>query len=105
MLCGNSEVKEIVYFGQLRSSDGALQHTGDNRTGLGEGDDESILVNLPGVSPTIDTIYFVVNSYSGETFTEIENATVRVVDSTNQDEELARYSLASTGPHTLRMIS
>lgn len=46
LLCAGSEVVETVYFGHLRSDDGSLQHTGDNLTGAGDGDDESIVVDL-----------------------------------------------------------
>jgi tellurium resistance protein TerZ len=105
LLCAGSEVVETVYFGHLRSDDGSLQHTGDNLTGAGDGDDESIVVDLPAVSARVDTIFFVVNSFSGESFAEIENAYVRVVDSTQRDNELARFSLTSTGPHTAMVMA
>ena len=75
LLCAGSEVVETVYFGHLRSDDGSLQHTGDNLTGAGDGDDESIVVDLPAV------------------------------DSTQRDNELARFSLTSTGPHTAMVMA
>ena len=42
---------DTVYFGSLRSQDGSVQHTGDNLTGAGDGDDESIIVDLPTIRP------------------------------------------------------
>lgn len=105
ILCAGKRIADVVYFGQLRSKDGSLTHTGDNRTGAGDGDDESILVDLAKVSPSVDAIYFVVNSYSGETFNQIENATVRVVDSDARDQELARYDLSGTGSHTAMIMA
>lgn len=105
ILCSGKRIVDVVYFGQLTSKDRSLQHTGDNRTGAGDGDDESILVNLTTVDRVVDAIYFVVNSYSGETFNQIDNATVRVVDSDNRDEELATYNLSGTGPHTAMIMA
>ena len=75
-------------------------HTGDNLTGKGDGDDESIMVDLPRVSPAVAHIVFVVNSFSGQNFTQIENATARVVDSADRDRELVRYQLSGSGSHT-----
>ncbi len=59
---------EIVYYGNLRSKDNSLMHTGDNLTGKGDGDDESIMVDLPSVPPAVAHIVFVVNSFSGQNF-------------------------------------
>ena len=69
-----------VWFRQLRSRDGSIIHTGDNRTGAGEGDDEQIIVDLSGVPSEVSTIVFVVNSFTGENFSQIENAFCRLVD-------------------------
>ena len=75
-------------------------HTGDNLTGKGDGDDESIMVDLPRVPPAVAHIVFVVNSFSGQNFSQIENATARVVDSADRDRELVRYELSGSGTHT-----
>lgn len=91
---GNNNRVDVVYFGQLKSKDGALRHTGDNRTGQGDGDDESILVALDQVSPSVQQIVFIVNSYGGHTFDMIENATCRAVDSDARDAELCRFELS-----------
>src|SRR3954467_10041389 len=69
-----------VWFQQLRSKDGAVQHTGDNLTGAGEGDDESIRVDLTSVPSAVKTLVFVVNSFTGQNFSQIENAYCRLVD-------------------------
>ena len=53
LLTGDNQVQEIVYYGNLRSKDGSLMHTGDNLTGKGDGDDESIMVDLPRVPPAV----------------------------------------------------
>jgi tellurium resistance protein TerZ len=100
LLSAERQVLEIVYYGNLRSKDGSLMHTGDNLTGKGDGDDESIMVDLPKVPPAVAHIIFVVNSFSGQNFSQIENATARVVDSADRDRELVRYQLSGSGTHT-----
>ena len=96
LLIGGGRVLDTVYFGNLRSQDGSIQHTGDNLTGAGDGDDESIVVDLTAVSGSVEHIVFVVNSFSGENFSEVDNAFVRVVDSNANDTELARFQLSGS---------
>ncbi|NNG38337.1 TerD family protein [Flexivirga sp. ID2601S] len=105
IVIGGGRVLDTVYFGKLRSGDGAIQHTGDNLTGEGDGDDESIVVDLSQVHGSVEHIVFVVNSYSGENFTEVDNAFVRVVDSMSGDTELARFQLTGSGPHTALVMA
>jgi tellurium resistance protein TerZ len=93
-----------VWFQQLRSKDGSVQHTGDNRTGAGEGDDESIRVDLSKVPPAVASLVFTVNSFTGQDFSQIENAFCRLVDETS-DTEIARYDLTGTGPHTTQIMA
>jgi tellurium resistance protein TerZ len=100
----NGALVDQVWFSQLASKDGAVQHTGDNRTGAGDGDDESIRVALTGVNPAVKTLVFVVNSYTGETFAQIENAFCRLIDETT-GQEVARYDLSGSGPHTAQIMA
>jgi tellurium resistance protein TerZ len=93
-----------VWFQQLTSRDGSVQHTGDNVTGEGEGDDESIRVHLDGVPAAVQTIVFTVNSFTGQNFSQIENASCRLVDETTETE-VARYDLTGTGGHTAQIMS
>ena len=93
-----------VWFQQLRSKDGSVQHTGDNLTGAGEGDDESIIVDLTAVPAGVQTMVFVVNSFTGQNFSQIENAYCRLVDETNQTE-LARYELTGSGTHNSQVMA
>jgi len=94
---GSGKLVDQVWFSQLRSKDGALQHLGDNLTGRGDGDDESIVVDLGAVNPAVTQLVFVVNSYSGESFSQIENAFCRLIDASNE-QEIARYDLSGSGP-------
>jgi tellurium resistance protein TerZ len=94
-----------VWFQQLKSRDGSVRHTGDNRTGAGDGDDESILVDLQAVPADVAQIVFVVNSFTGENFSQIENAFCRLVDSTANDAEIARYELTGSGTHNSQVMA
>jgi tellurium resistance protein TerZ len=93
-----------VWYMQLDSKDGSVHHTGDNLTGEGEGDDESIEVDLTRVPSDVKSLVFVVNSFSGQDFSQIENAFCRLVDRTT-NEEIARYDLADQGTHTAQVMT
>jgi tellurium resistance protein TerZ len=100
----NRTVVDQVWFQQLRSKDGSLQHSGDNLTGDGEGDDESITVYLDRVPQNVASIVFLVNSFTGQDFSQIENAFCRLVDETN-GQEIARYELTGSGSHTAQVMA
>ncbi|SEO41668.1 TerD family protein [Trujillonella endophytica] len=93
-----------VWFQQLRSKDGAVSHTGDNLTGAGEGDDESIRVDLSAVPAAVTTIVFAVNSFTGQDFSQIENAFCRLIDESNE-AEIARYDLSGSGRHNAQIMA
>lgn len=95
---------DAVWWKQLKSKDGAIVHTGDNRTGEGEGDDESIIVDLQALPADIATLVFVVNSFTGQDFSQIENATCRLVDS-RSETEIARYELSGAGSHNSQVMA
>jgi tellurium resistance protein TerZ len=95
---------DAVWFQQLRSRDGSVQHTGDNLTGVGEGDDEAIVVDLTRLPPAIGQIVFTVNSFTGQDFSQIENAFCRLVDETT-GEEIARYELSGSGRHNAQIMA
>jgi tellurium resistance protein TerZ len=97
-------VVDTVYFGQLKSRDGSIVHTGDNRTGDGDGDDEQIIVDLDKIPATIKSLVFTVSSYTGQTFDTVENAYCRIVDNSNKNE-IARYTLTAQGSHTAQIMA
>lgn len=88
--------KDVIYFGNLRSNDGSVQHSGDNLTGDGDGDDEQIMIDLSRVPANIQKLVFVVNIYDcvkrKQHFGMIRNAFIRVVNPTN-NQELIHYNL------------
>ncbi|MFF5229151.1 TerD family protein [Dactylosporangium sp. NPDC000521] len=99
ILFADKQPVDIAFFNQLRSKDGSVQHTGDNRTGAGDGDDESIIVDLNRVPAHVTAIVFVVTSYEGHTFAQVEQAFCRLVDETTR-AELTRYTLSGGTPAT-----
>lgn len=90
----NSPLKKAD--GTIPSPDGSILHTGDNLTGDGDGDDETINVDLAAVPAEVTNIYFPVSIYEadekGESFGQVENAYIHVVD-TVTGKEIARYDL------------
>ena len=99
--------KDFVFYNNLKSSDGSVEHTGDNTTGEGEGDDEVIKVNLPGVPPQVDKIVFPVSIYDAESrrqsFGQVRNAFIRVVDA-NTNAEITRYDLTEDASTETAMV-
>lgn len=95
---------DSVWFRQLASKDGSIVHSGDNRTGAGDGDDEVINVDLTRVPPAAKTLVFTVNSFTGVTFERIENAFCRLIDLAD-NREIARYDLSAQGPHTAQIMA
>ena len=89
--------KDVIYFGNLRSNDGSVQHSGDNLTGDGDGDDEQIMVDLSKVPSNIQKLVFVVNIYDcikrKQHFGMIQNAFIRIVNPSN-NQELIHYNLS-----------
>ncbi|MBV6695984.1 TerD family protein [Kitasatospora aureofaciens] len=97
----------FVFFNNLRSPDGSVEHTGDNRTGEGEGDDEAIKVNLTAVPADVQKIVFPVSIYDAETrlqnFGQVRNAFIRVVNQAD-NKELARYDLSEDASTETAMV-
>ncbi|MFI1497789.1 TerD family protein [Streptomyces platensis] len=97
----------FVFYNNLTSPDGSVQHTGDNLTGEGEGDDESIDVTLSGVPAEIAKIVFPVSIHEaegrGQSFGQVRNAFIRVVNQAD-GVELARYDLSEDASAETAMV-
>jgi len=105
LLFAGREPADVVYYQHLTSDDGSVRHTGDNLVGgAGTGDDETILVDLGRVPVHIDQIVFTVNSFTGQTFAEVQNAFCRLIDETT-GQELARYTLSGGGTYTAQIMA
>ncbi|MFE9253680.1 TerD family protein [Streptomyces sp. NPDC006879] len=110
LLCSGGRVlgdAYFVFYNNLKSPDGSVEHTGDNLTGEGEGDDESILIDLSLVPAEVDKIVFPVSIHDADarnqTFGQITNAFIRVVNQAD-DAELARYDLSEDASTETAMI-
>ncbi|MFJ9609297.1 TerD family protein [Kitasatospora sp. NPDC101176] len=90
---------ETAWFMKLTVFNGAIAHSGDNLTGGGEGDDESITVHLDGLPAEVTGLVFVVNSFSGQRFTDVKNAYCRLLDA-GTNEELVRFDLTHSEART-----
>lgn len=104
MLGGNKKLvtdQHFIFYNNLRSPDQAVEHTGDNRTGVGEGDDEMILINLPSVDKNVEEMLFVVTIndavLKNHNFGLLSNAFIRVVN-VETNEEILRYNLDAEYP-------
>ncbi|MGW9427107.1 TerD family protein [Streptomyces decoyicus] len=99
--------QNFVFFNNLKSPDGSVEHTGDNITGEGEGDDEQIKVNLAAVPAEVSKIVFPVSIYDAETrqqsFGQVRNAFIRVVNQADNNE-LARYDLSEDASTETAMV-
>ncbi|MEW1694864.1 TerD family protein [Streptomyces sp. NPDC091278] len=97
----------FVFYNQLRSPEGSVEHTGDNLTGEGDGDDESLIVDLARVPTHCDKIVFPVSIHDadnrGQSFGQVGNAFIRVVNRAD-GQELARYDLSEDASTETAMI-
>ena len=91
---------DFIFYNNLKSVEGAVGHSGDNRTGAGDGDDETITIDLSTVPADVDRIAICVTIHDGEArkqnFGMVQKASVRCVNS-NGNVELARYDLSEDG--------
>jgi tellurium resistance protein TerD len=99
--------RDFIFYNNLRSEDGSIEHTGDNLTGVGEGDDESVKVDLSKVPRDVSKLVFTVTIHEADSrrqnFGMVSNAFVRVV---NQEGggEIARYDLSEDSSTETAMI-
>jgi len=106
VLFAGAQPVDVVFFQHLTSDDGSVRHLGDNLVGGAGagGDDEVVLVDLERVPAHVDQIVFTVNSFTGQTFGEVQNAFCRLVDE-QTGQELARYTLSGGGAYTAQIMA
>jgi tellurium resistance protein TerD len=99
--------KHFVFFNNLSTPDGAVQHSGDNLTGEGGGDDEQVRVDLASLPAEAARIVFPVSIYeadtAGQSFGQVRNAFIRVVNQADGNE-MARYDLSEDASTETAMI-
>lgn len=101
-----NDVSNVIFFNNKQGQGIALG--GDNRTGAGDGDDETIEINLQNINPSIEKIVFVVTIHNAmqkrQTFGMINNSYVRLVDLDQNGKELCRFNLKENGSTATSVI-
>lgn len=110
LLAENGKVRndlDFIFYNNLRSADGSVEHTGDNRTGKGDGDDESIKIKLDKIPADVAKLVFVVTIHDAavrrQNFGQIEGAFIRLVNDDTQIE-VARYDLTEDASTETAML-
>ena len=99
LLAANDKVRgetDFIFYNQTRSPEGSVEHTGDNRTGEGDGDDEAVKINLAKVPAEVQKIAITVTIHDaesrGQNFGQVQNAFIRVVND-QSNVEIVRFDL------------
>ncbi len=99
--------QDFIFYNNAKSSDGAVEHLGDNRTGEGEGDDEVVAVNLEGVPNDVQKVVVTVTIHDAESrrqnFGMVQSAFIRVVNA-ESNNEIARYDLSEDASTEAAMV-
>ena len=98
---------DFIFYNSLKSSDGSVTHSGDNTTGAGDGDDETVTIDLTKVPADIERIAICVTIHEGDArkqnFGMVQKAFIRCVNATG-GTELARYDLSEDGSTESAMV-
>ncbi|MDI1291127.1 MAG: TerD family protein [Methylobacter sp.] len=98
---------DFIFYNQTKSTCGSIEHTGDNRTGEGDGDDESVIVLLDKIPADIQRVVFTVTIHDAElrkqNFGQVSKAYVRVVNK-DSSSEVARYDLSEDASIETAMV-
>lgn len=99
LLGANDKVRgeqDFIFYNQTRSPEGSVEHTGDNRTGAGDGDDEAVRIELTKVPADVQKIAITVTIHDaekrGQNFGQVQNAFIRVVND-QSNVEIVRFDL------------
>ncbi|MCR1575490.1 MAG: TerD family protein [Klebsiella aerogenes] len=98
---------DFIFYNNLKSADGSVTHTGDNRTGEGDGDDESLIVKLDMIPANVAKIVFVVTIHDAQmrrqSFGQVSGAFIRLVNNDSQ-LEVAHYDLTEDASSETAML-
>jgi tellurium resistance protein TerD len=110
VLGANGKVRadsDFIFFNNKQNAEGSVIHGGDNRTGAGEGDDETIVIDLSKMPANVEKVAVCVTIYDAEgrrqNFGQVSRAYVRVLNDAGQ-QEIARYDLSEDGSTEAAMI-
>lgn len=98
---------DFIFYNQSKSADGSVEHTGDNRTGEGDGDDEQIIIDLGKVPADVQKIAISVTIHDaearGQNFGMVSSAFIRCVNA-DGNSEIARFDLSEDASVETAMI-
>ena len=98
---------DFIFYNQTRSNCGSIEHTGDNRTGAGDGDDEAVIVLLDKIPADVQRVIFCVTIHDADVrkqnFGQVNHAYVRIVNK-DSNNEVARYDLSEDASIETAMI-
>lgn len=98
---------DFIFYNQTKSTCGSVEHTGDNRTGAGDGDDEAVIVLLDRIPADIQRVVFTVTIHEADSrkqnFGQVSHAYVRVVNK-DSNTEVARYDLSEDASIETAMV-
>jgi tellurium resistance protein TerD len=98
---------DFIFYNNLKSTDGSVGHSGDNRTGAGDGDDETVNIDLSRVPPEVERIAVCVTIHEADArrqnFGQVQRAFVRCVNAANSSE-IARFDLSEDGSTETAMV-
>ncbi|MBS6184279.1 MAG: TerD family protein [Clostridium celatum] len=97
---------DVIFFNNMQGQGIYLE--GDNRTGVGDGDDERIRLDLESISSHVQKIVFVVTIHEAQakrqTFGMVENSYVRILDEERNEKEICRFNLKENGSTVTSVI-
>ena len=98
---------DFIFYNQTKSACGSVEHTGDNRTGAGDGDDEAVIVLLEKIPADVQRVVFCVTIHDADSrkqnFGQVSHAFVRVVNK-DTNNEVARYDLSEDASIETAMV-
>jgi tellurium resistance protein TerD len=98
---------DFIFYNNLKSTDGSVGHSGDNRTGAGDGDDETVNIDLSKVPAEVERIAICVTIHEADArrqnFGQVQRAFVRCVNAANSGE-IARFDLSEDGSTETAMV-
>lgn len=98
---------DFIFYNQNKSADGSVEHTGDNRTGEGDGDDEQIIIDLGKVPADVQKIAISVTIHDaearGQNFGMVSSAFIRCINA-DGNSEIARFDLSEDASVETAMI-
>lgn len=99
--------QDVIFFNNMSAP--GIRLEGDNRTGEGDGDDEQIVVDLDAISPNISELVFIMTidkaAERRQTFGQIKNAYVRLLDADDNDREVLNFNLSEDYGTSTAMIA